>query len=226
VSELDALDPVAEQVKLSTGTAVLIEDLKARQFFKLLRIITHGALPALTDTDIFRTGGDLDAAEFGGRLLSVMLLAIPDAEAETIDFIRSMCKPVGLIEGRALNKADTERNAYLWGTLNAELDNPELDDLVTIVEAIVRRESADIQALGKRLMGMFRLAEKTGQVPPSPTSQTSNSLEDSLSLSISSPLSTDGPTTTSADSASDASASASPPSDAAASTKSGNASSE
>lgn len=194
--ELDALDPVPGQVKLSSGTVVVLEDLKARQFFKLLRIVTHGALPVMQDMSIFKMDPDADTAEFTGRLLSLMLLSIPDAEDETLEFVRSMCKPYGLIEGRKLNNQDTERNNALWASLDQELFNPELDDLVDIIEAVVRREAKDIQALGKRLGAMLNLAEKTGQLKsaPGPSPSTPTSWADSPAPSTSSPTSTDGPT--------------------------------
>lgn len=197
MTEIDALDPVPEQVKLSSGTVVMLEPLKARQFFKFLRIITHGALPVMQDLSIFNIDGEIDPREFGQRLLTVMVLSIPDAENETIDFLQAMCKPYGLIEGRKLNKVDTERNAELWNRLAEELENPELDDLVTLVEAIIRRESEDIQALGKRLSAMFKLAEKTGQVPQRLTSQEPNSSAASPVSSTYSVPSTGGTTTTS-----------------------------
>ncbi len=203
-NELDALDPVPEEIKLSTGTVVAIQPLRARQFFKFLRIVTHGALPLMNDMSLFQMDDDMSQQEFTGRLLSVMLLSIPDAEDETVEFIRSMVEPAGLITGRKLNKQDSERNAELTARVDAELDNPELDDLVSIIEAIVKREAADIQALGKRLAGMFKLAQKTGQIPeipqqdspsPSPTSPEPNSSAGSPELSISYPPNTAGTTT-------------------------------
>jgi hypothetical protein len=208
VSELDALDPVTETVKLSSGTTVVVETLKARQFFKLLRILTHGALPLVSEGSIFRLDPNEDPDIFGKRLLSIVVLAIPDAEDETIEFLKSMVRPSGLIERRNLNKRDFERNTALWDAVNIELDNPELDDLISLVEAIVRREAADIQALGKRLMSLFRVAQKTGQIPgtsPSPNlpASTERSSAASPAPSTSSPTSTDGPTQTSENSASD-----------------------
>lgn len=226
MAELDALDPVPEQVTLDSGTVVVIEDLKARQFFRLLRILTHGAIPGLSE--LFNVTSDTDPQQFGMNLMTVTLLSIPDAEDETVAFIQSMVKPVGLIEGRRLNKQDAERNAELWERLAVELENPELDDLVTIIEAIVRRESADILALGKRLAAMFKLAEKTGQTKPSspsPTSPAGNSSEGSAGPSTSSRPSTDGPTAPSQTFPSGDSASASQPSGSAATTSSGAASS-
>ncbi len=197
--ELDALDPVPEQLKLSSGTIVEIEDLKTRQFFKLLRIVTHGALPLMQDLSMFRLDPDADLGEFTGRLLAVLVMSIPDASDETIDFVRTMVKPVGLIEGRKLNKADQERNDFLWATLDHEMENPELDDLITIVEAVVKREAADIQALGKRLASMMTLAAKTGQLKPGRPNQTDASTRassaDSPEPSTFSPPSTAGTTT-------------------------------
>jgi hypothetical protein len=193
--ELDKLDPIPDTVVLRSGLRVQLESLKARQFFKLLRIITHGALPGMQKAGLFDMG-DLDTDEFMGRLLSVTVLSIPDAEDETLDFLRSMCYPVGLIERRGLNKQDVERNTVLWEALEAELDNPEIDDMVTIIEAVVKREAEDIQALGKRLASMFKLAEKTGQISnstsPSPKESTSASSAESPERSTSSRASTRG----------------------------------
>lgn len=223
-TELDALDPVPEQVKLQSGTVVLLEDLKARQFFKLLRILTRGAVPVLSDLSLFKVNSDTSAEEFTTRLLTLLLLAVPEAEDETIEFVLAMVKPLGLIEGRKLNKQDTERNNELWAKLISELDNPELDDLVSIIEAVVQREAADIQALGKRLMGMLRLAQKTGQVPASlipPTVQVQTSSVDSPVSTTYSPTSTGGTTTGSAGSHYVVFDSASPPSESGPSTPSG-----
>lgn len=219
MSELETLDPTPEQIKLSSGAVVLIEDLKSRQFFKFLRIITHGAMPILADLKLFQMDADMDPGEFGTRLLSALLLSVPDAEDEAIDFVQAMVKPVGLIEGRKLNKQDTERNNALWTAVELELENPELDDLVSIIEAVVTREAADIQALGKRLLGMFRLAQRTGQIPaqsgvqfPNQTPQTATSSAGSAELSISSPTNTAGTTSASGTSPSNDFGNASQPS--------------
>lgn len=169
-NELGALDPQPQTLRLASGLEVEILPLRTRQFFKLLRIITRGALPSLQDMSLFKLSGDVDTAEFAGRLASLLLLSIPEAENEAIEFIQAMCKPVGLItrqSGMKLNKQDVSLNTEKWAALFTDLDNPGLDDLVTVVEAVVNREAADLLALGKRLSAMFKLAEKTGQVTPS-----------------------------------------------------------
>lgn len=213
-NEIDGLDPIPESVKLESGTVVQLESLKSRQFFKLLRILTHSALPGLKDSGLFDQE-DITVDEFMSRLLTITVMAIPDAEDETIEFIRSMCYPYGLIERKGLNKQDAERNTLLWEQLDEELQNPSLQDLLSIVEAIVRREAADIQALGKRLASMFKLAQRTGQVdtPQSPKMSTSPSLVDSPERSTSSRRSTGGRTRKSQTSHSDDFASASQPSE-------------
>lgn len=164
MSDVDVIQPVPEDsrnIVLSTGTVLILQDLKARQFFKLLRIITHGAAPILPS---LKLSSDTSVEEWSQQFLAVIMMAIPESEQETIEFIASMIKPAGLIEGRALTRADKERNDELWENVERDLSNPELDDMVTIIEAIVRNEGDDLKALGKRLMGMFQLAQKTGQL--------------------------------------------------------------
>ncbi len=233
MAELDALDPIPAEVTLESGLTIELERLKSRQFFKLLRIVTSsGAIPQLANSGIFSMNPDVDASEFTAQFVTVVLMCVPEAEDQTIEFIRSMAHPTGLRLGRRLNKQDDEHNMALWAEFEAELDNPELGDLITIIEAIVKREAADIQALGKRLASMFKLAQKTGQIPqqteqeppsPNPSESTEASSEDSPVRSISSRRSTGGRTATSPNSRSRGSASASRPSKKAASTSAGNA---
>ncbi len=227
-TELDKLDAIPESVTLRSGTVIMLEPLKARQFFKLLRIITHGALPGMQSSGLFDMDG-LDSEEFIGRLLSVTLLSIPDAEDETILFLRSLCYPAGLIERKGLNKQDVEKNRALWESLDEELENPDLDDLVTIIEAVIKREASDIQALGKRLASMLKLAEKTGQLntpseSPSPSESTPVSSAGSRGRSTSSRRSTAGKTKTSTTSPLDDYDSASQPSESDSTTSVGTAS--
>lgn len=231
MAELDALDPSQAEVELESGFVIELERLKSRQFFKLLRIVTSsGAIPQLANAGIFNIDEDTDTAEFTAQFVTVVLMCVPEAENETIDFIRSMARPAGLRLGRRINKQDEELNTQLYFRFEEELENPELGDLVSIIEAIIRREAADIQALGKRLASMFKLAQKTGQLNQPPTTEPSPNLpesteassEDSPVRSISSRRNTGGRTTKSATPRSRASASASRQSKSAASTSGGN----
>lgn len=151
-----------DTVTLDSGTQVRLLPLKARQFFKLLRIVTHGAGGMLLNV---KFSGDDTPEEFGAKLAAVLGYAIPDADEEVFDFILSMVQPVDFKTGRNLTKQEKEENEKLNEALFDELYNPELEDMVTLIEAIVKREAEDLQALGKRLMALFSLAKTTGQIP-------------------------------------------------------------
>lgn len=168
MSDVDVIAPVpadSGSITLSTGTELVLQPLKARQFFKLLRIITHGAAPILP-TLKFDSGDSTE--DWVQKFLAVVLMAIPESEQETLEFIASMIKPAGLIEAKGrradLSKKDRELNDALWDRVEVDLGNPDLEDLFTIIEAIVRNEGEDLKALGKRLMSLFDLAKKTGQL--------------------------------------------------------------
>lgn len=172
-SELERLDPTLPVVKLSTGYALDIMRLKTRQLFRLLKVLTHGAGPALMQNNLDFGG---DSQEFGQRLLALVIMSVPDAENEFIEFLASMCQPHGLVvrKGGKLNKQETEDNTALWARFNEELHNPEPMDLLDVVEVVIKQESPDLQALGKRLAALFSTFSKTGadketaEAPPTP----------------------------------------------------------
>jgi hypothetical protein len=199
-SELDRIDPQPTEVKLSTGFTVEVVRMRTRQFFRLLRVLTHGAGPALTQAQLNFSG---DAGEFGAKLLTLVVMSIPDAEQEAIGFLASMSRPVGITDKpqAQLTKQEDEANKAAWTRFNEELHNPELEDLLDLIEVIVRQEAPELQALGKKLRRTFEMFQKTGQDKEKPaaeaTVQELNSPARSRRRSTSSPASTDGPTTTS-----------------------------
>jgi hypothetical protein len=200
-SETDRLDPVPEFATLESGTRVRVLSLKMRQLFRLLRIVTRGGaqyLPLLRDALL--TSDENSAEAFGTQLLAIALIALPEAEDEAVQFVQSVVEPADLHIRN--DKQSRELNEQLRSALDAELDNPDLNDLVTILETVINREKDDLVALGKRLGAMFNLALKTGQVPDVPTPQGSSeqtppSQELSPVPAISSHQSTDGLTTSS-----------------------------
>lgn len=162
-NELDRLDPVPEIVTLKSGIEVRVLDLRTRQLFKLLRIITHGAGQALMQSGL--DFGD-DAGVFMQKLVTLVVFSIPDAEQEAIEFLQSMLEPVGLCDKPPRDLTDKERqhNLDLWTELNQETWNPDPEDTLDLIENFVRREAKDIQALGKRVRRFLDLASKTGQL--------------------------------------------------------------
>jgi hypothetical protein len=192
-NELDALSPVSPVVTLSTGTEVELLDLKARQFFKLLKIVTHGPASALIGAGSELLSGSQE--QIIGKLMGYLVVSIPDTYEEVVDFVGSMIKPAGLREANKVNdKVAKAHNDALWQTLSQDMGNPEVEDLIDLIEAIVKNEAADLAALGKKVMSLVKVAQKTGQLKPS-TPQTSpdqNTSEASPNSSTSSVPNTDG----------------------------------
>jgi hypothetical protein len=168
-TDAEVIVPDDEIIELTTGLRLRLQALKSRQFLKLLKIVTHGAGGMLFNVNISASD---TPEEFGAKLLAVIGYAIPDAENEVIDFLMSMAEPAELKKGRKLSSAEKEENKQILEQFLEEMDNPTMEDLVTLVEAIVMREASDLQALGKRLMGMFKMAQKLGQVPEELTQKT------------------------------------------------------
>jgi hypothetical protein len=199
-SELDRIDPQPETCKFTTGFEVEVLRMRTRQFFRLLRVLTHGAGPAMVQSGLDFSA---DPGEFGQKLLMLTVMSIPDAEQEAIMFLSSMCRPAGIIDRPQpqLSKQEAEANKALWDKYGAELHNPDLEDTLALAEAIIRREAPELQALGKKLQRVTTLFSRTGQdkEPPEPelAPQDLSSPVPSPQPSTSSATSTAGLTTTS-----------------------------
>jgi hypothetical protein len=168
-SELDRLDPQPVLCKMSTGFQLEIVRMRTRQFFRLLRVLTHGAGPAMMQAGLdFKDSG----SEFASKLLVLVVMSIPDAESEAVAFLQSMCRPAGVVDKTAaqLTKQETEANKVLWEQFSEEMHNPELTDTIDLIEIIVNQEAPELQALGKKLQTVLALFRKTGQdkEPPEP----------------------------------------------------------
>lgn len=160
-SEIDRIDPLPTPVQLISGVKVHVLPLRMRQMFKLLRIVTRGGaqyLPLLRDALMTAASDDAGDA-FGTQLLAVAMLALPEAEDQAVEFIQSVVEPADLRRGT--DKATKEYNAGIRRVLLDDLENPDLDDLITIIETVINQEKNDLAALGKRLAAMFRAAMKS-----------------------------------------------------------------
>lgn len=206
-NEVDRLDPDPEILTLKCGIEVRLLPLRTRQLFKLMRIITHGAGNTLMNTGLALDFND-EPEDFMRKLVTIVMFSIPDAEQEAIDFLQACVEPVGLVDKlpRDMTKAERETNIGLWTELNTELFNPDPLDTLDIVEHIVKSESSDLQALGKRIRQFLELAQRTGQLRSGASSeQTPGSSESSPGRSTSSAASTAGKTRASSTSPSAAS---------------------
>jgi hypothetical protein len=197
-SETDRIDPIPDVIRLQSGTKARMVPLRMRQMFRLMRIITRGGaqfIPMLREAFVSAKDDDSAAEAFGTQLLAVMLIALPEAEDEAVEFVQSVVEPADLIIRN--DKQAREFNENARKSLDAELYNPHPDDLITVVEAVILTNKEDLVALGKRLGAMLKIALVTGQspdvkVPQGSSELTQTSSDRSPEPLTSSPQSTDG----------------------------------
>lgn len=145
-----------EEITLAGGRPVLIQRLKTIQMLRLLRVFTKGiGTEAVSSIDL-----DGEPEELVQNLLLLSLMAVPEAEEETIEFVQSLVLPVGLIK-EPKSKADREANQDLLTEFFMEMQNPELDDLISILEVVFRNEAPHLVALGKRLVALLKAQQKS-----------------------------------------------------------------
>jgi hypothetical protein len=169
--DIDTLTTETEPLELSTGTKVNVERLKTRQTMSLLKILTRGAGAAMSTLSF---GDDTDQSEFVQQLIASIVLAIPEAEDETIEFVQRMVSPADLItpdRGKKLTVPESEINEAKWTSLIIELDNPELEDLVAIIEVVAKNEAPHLLALGKRLALLWKVQTKSVVAKQAPSSK-------------------------------------------------------
>jgi len=147
-TDTDTLEAEPTLLALESGTSIKVERLKTRGLMALLKILTRGAAEVLPT---LKFDVETSTEEFAGQLIGAIVLAIPEAEDETVEFINRMVSPANLHEGAKLTKVQQAENAQLDAELRLELVDPEIDDLVTILEQIIKVEAPHIVALGKRL---------------------------------------------------------------------------
>lgn len=169
VKDGEVMLPESTAITLESGTQVEVLPLKSRQLLKMLKIVTHGAGDSLLALRM--DANDSDGA-FATKMMMTLAFSIPEAEDETIDFVNSMVKPVGLVERRPLSDEDKERNVALWGTVLHDLENPELLDLMAIIETVVKNETPNLKALGKKFNQMFSLVNLTEKTTKSQSTST------------------------------------------------------
>lgn len=151
------LDEPSGPLSLSTGLEVELRPLKLREFLKLLRIITRGGAALLPNMTLDFN----DPESFGAELIALILFSVPEAPDEVSDFLATICKPTGL-------SGNADNDNVLIGKLIDTFDNPELEDVIEVVTRLVQTESKDLAALGKRLQGMLKVAQKVGALDDKP----------------------------------------------------------
>lgn len=159
-TDIDAIasDEESKPLTLESGLPIKVLRIRTRATMSLLKILTRGAGEALAT---IRFGEDVTQEEFTAQLLGAVILSIPEAEDETIEFLNRVVEPGSLIDKPRLSPGDIEWNQEQWDLLAAELRDPSLDDLVTIVSEIVKVEGPHVLALGKRIAALLPMALAT-----------------------------------------------------------------
>lgn len=157
--DIDAIVPEPESLTLSDGFEIDVNRLRTRETMKLMKIITRGVSGSIGS--ILFSEDDSEES-FIGALLGATIVAIPEAENETIEFIRAMVVPSKLIESPR-TKPERESNDEQFEKLHRLLENPELEDLVTILEQVIRNEGPQIRALGNRLALLLKVQTSSAE---------------------------------------------------------------
>ena len=146
-TEIEAINPELATFEFEDGFEVKVSRLKTIQLLKLLRILTRGAGSVLEDF-----GGSLlsgDEEEIGGKLIGLLIFAIPEAEDETMEFLRSMVEPTQKVPGNG--RAVKEQNLLLEAQVDEVLINPPLGDTIGLISRIIENEKSEMARLGKQL---------------------------------------------------------------------------
>jgi hypothetical protein len=168
--DIGTIRPAPDMITLVSGRQVLVRKLKTRELLALVGIAAGGLGGQLGN---LKLSADEPLGAFAAKFAGLLIAAAftPEGADQVIAFLRMVCQPVGLITEGRIDKAVKARNDQLQAALDAELENPDPDDTITIVEAIARGNAGDLQSWGKRLAGIWTLAQRTGQIPASPTSR-------------------------------------------------------
>ena len=167
---------IPPEVRLTVdGIPIKVKRLRSREVLALARVISSG----LGDIPLAMALDWNDRDDIKGKLVGMLLVAIPLAAEEAFDFYRGVVTSVEA--GRADELADA-------------MTNPDIGDLLDITEAMFDQEGpALLDLVGKAQ----RLAGKVGTLfqDRKPPAGADGSIGRSPGPSTSSPRSTDGPTT-------------------------------
>lgn len=137
IVDIDAIAPDASG-KFVVGTfEVRVRRLKTREFLALMKVLTSGLGGGLAQVRIDFSTPEHTANDFA----ALMLLAVPNAVEEFAVFLATVVEPVNPDERAAVAR-------YLH-------DNPELDEMLSIFEAIAVQEREDLSMLAGKAQAMW-----------------------------------------------------------------------
>lgn len=135
-------DPFPIGVDAPEGAVLVrVNRLRTIELLMLLRALSAGVGPALAEIDFTD-----DTEENVGLMVGLIISGMGEAGPQVLDFLRAVVKPVG--------KDDKARVAK-------EMVNPDIEDTLTIVEAIVTQEMPDFERLLGKAQAMFDRMQTT-----------------------------------------------------------------
>ena len=142
-SDIEEIDPQPTDGPITIGVGrgdggvkVKVNRLKTREFLALLRFLSRGLGPAVAELS-FNTD---DEEELAGEMIGTLIVALPEATDEFMEFVQAVVTPVG--------KDDVAR-------VKQEMANPDIDDLMAIGERVVVQEIPDLRRLAGNAQAMW-----------------------------------------------------------------------
>lgn len=136
--DFDVIVPPVGNVVVA-GHECRVRRLKTLEVMALLRVVTAGIGDGIGSMDF---SGDREA--MGPQLVALLVMSIPAAPQEMVTFVRRVVEPAG-------DLTEAQRK-----TFDAELGNPELEVLMSIVGKIVEQEKDDMSELLGKVEGMAK----------------------------------------------------------------------
>lgn len=149
--DLEVILPSPTDLRVA-GIECQLRRLKAREFFQLMAVLTNGMGPALSQMKLSTD----DQEEFAGAMIGAFMVALPNA----VDDFILLCDMI------VIPKYDEDQ-----GKLKEAMRNPELDDLMHIVDCVIYNEQDDLyQLLGKAraYLGRWKNTVQNGSQDRSP----------------------------------------------------------
>ncbi len=166
-AELEAILPRGDVITLDNGMRVRIKPLRTMELLAVVDIALSGLGPRLGDLSL---DPDEPVEQFVAKFAGLLISSLGGSRAEAVAFLRMVCEPADKVSQFRPDRAQRDRNAALDRALDDELANPHPDDTISILEKVAEMNGGDLHAWGKRLAGIWKLAQRTGKIPASPTS--------------------------------------------------------
>ena len=124
--DVEAILPEVFEVEID-GIPVTINRLNLREFLALMKIISVGVGANIQTIDFNGEEGEMT-----GQMIALLMMAVPEAVEETIQFVKVVVKPV--------DPADAKQ-------LTAKLQNPEVDVFLDVIAKVIEQEAGELRAL-------------------------------------------------------------------------------